>query len=290
MTLPARTLRILVVEDHIATASALAKTLLRHGFAVATSASARAALQVIRQQPFDLLITDIGLPETNGWDLFRELRAVQPELRAIALTGYAYPQDRLRSAQAGIQLHLTKPVTTDQLRAAIVQLFPELTETLADESGKWKPPGPGVPPIGRSRAHGYGGGMKLLYLEDDRRDVELLELQLGQDEPDCEITPVADRAAFVAALQSGGYAGILSDSGVHDLFGADAVNLARSLSPGLPYVFLCGTMSEAKRADLLAAKPDGIFSKDRPEDVGLAIGLLRKLGGERGGTASGANP
>ena len=126
--------------------------------------------------------------------------------------------------------------------------------------------------------------MRVLYLEDDRHDVELLESQLGRDEPDCEITPVEDRATFVAALQGGSYSGILSDSGVHDLFGADAVKLARSLAPGLPYVFLCGTMSDAKRADLAAAHPDGIFSKDRPGDVGLAIGLLRKLSGERPGS------
>jgi CheY-like chemotaxis protein len=122
--------------------------------------------------------------------------------------------------------------------------------------------------------------VKLLYLEDDRHDVELLQMNCQQDEPDCEITAVADRGAFVAALQSGRYAGILSDSGVHDRTGPEAVKLARQIAPALPYVFICGTMAAAKRADLLAAKPDGIFSKDRPEDTGLAIALLRKLSGE----------
>src|SRR5690349_7703830 len=125
MTLPDRALRILVVEDHPATARALARTLLQHGFAVATAATAKAAVAVARQQPFDLLITDIGLPEKNGWELFRELKAVQPHLSAIAFTGYAYPQDIQRSVDAGIQLHLNKPATMEQLQAAIVQLFPE---------------------------------------------------------------------------------------------------------------------------------------------------------------------
>ena len=290
MTAPERVLRILVVEDHPATARALAKTLLRFGFAVATSATARAAVHVARQQPFDLLITDIGLPEKNGWELFQELRAVQPNLRAIALTGYAFPQDRQRSADAGIQLHLVKPATTEQLQAAIMQLFPEQAAAFAGRSNNPIPPTPGISPIGQGRKRWYGGGMRLLYLEDDRHDVELLEMQLGHDAPDCEITPVEDRATFVAALQSGGYAGILSDSGVHDLFGSDAVKLARSLAPGLPYVFLCGMMSDAKRADLLAANPDGIFSKDRPGDVALAVGLLRKLGGERASDVNGPNP
>ena len=92
---------------------------------------------------------------------------------------------------------------------------------------------------------------------------------------------VSDRLAFLKALESGDFAGILSDSAVHDLVGPDAVRVARLVAPMMPYVFYCGTMSATKRADLLAAKPDGIFSKDRPEDLGMAIDLLRKLSGGR---------
>jgi len=113
--------------------------------------------------------------------------------------------------------------------------------------------------------------VKLLYLEDDPHDVELLQLLCLQQEPDCEITAVGDRMAFIAALESGQYVGILSDSGVHDLAGPDAVRVARSLAPAVPYLFFCGTMGETKRATLLAAHPDGIFSKDRPEDIGLQL-------------------
>jgi CheY-like chemotaxis protein len=254
MTTPDRTLRILLVEDHVATASALARTLLRHGFAVAPANSATAALAVARQQAFDLLITDIGLPEKNGWELFRELRKIQPTLQAIAVTGYAYPQDVQRSTDVGIPVHLVKPATIQQVLAAIARLFPAQTERTT---------------------------LRLLYLEDDVHDVELLQLACEQADADCAINAAMSRASFLTGLQSGRFDGILSDSGVHDLLGADAVRLARSLAPGLPYVFLCGMMSDAKRADLLAAKPDGIFSKDRPEDTGLAIALLRKLSGER---------
>lgn len=139
MTTPDSTLRILLVEDHVATASALAKPLLRHGFAVATAATARAALEVAQLQPFDLLITDIGLPEKNGWELFRELRKIQPKLAAIALTGYSYPRDVQRSAEVGIHIHLTKPTTMQQLQAAIVQLFPEQTAVFTDSKGRAKP-------------------------------------------------------------------------------------------------------------------------------------------------------
>lgn len=139
MPMPERALRILLVEDHVATASALAKMLLRHGFAVASAGTAPAALAVAQLQPFDLLITDIGLPEKNGWELFRELRKVQPKLLAIALTGYGYPEDVRRSEAEGIQLHLIKPTTMQQLQAAILRLFPDQADLFTDSQGRPRP-------------------------------------------------------------------------------------------------------------------------------------------------------
>jgi CheY-like chemotaxis protein len=127
---------LLIVEDHAATAGALARTLRRTGFGVTTAANAEAALAAARQQNFDLLITDIGLPEKNGWVLFRELRALQPHLRAIALTGYGYAQDLQRSAEAGIQVHLTKPTTMQQIEKAIVQMFPDSAAAFTDHDNR----------------------------------------------------------------------------------------------------------------------------------------------------------
>lgn len=130
--MPGPTLRILLVDDHAATAGALAKMLARHGFAVTAATSADAALQAGAKTKFDLLITDIGLPEKNGWELFRELRALQAHLVAIALTGYGYAADVRRSEEVGIQIHLTKPTTMQQIEAAIGQLFPQHAGTFAD--------------------------------------------------------------------------------------------------------------------------------------------------------------
>jgi CheY-like chemotaxis protein len=273
MTSPDRTLRILLVEDHVATASALARTLLRHGFAVAPANTARAALEVARLQSFDLLITDIGLPEKNGWELFRELRKLQPGLVAMAVTGYAYARDVQRSTDLGIPVHLVKPATIQQVLTAIAQLFPD---RVPDSARRFVAAEPlATAPDRRVDRRTF----ELLYLEDDVHDVELLQLACKQNEPDCVVTAAMSRADFIASLQSGRFDGILSDSGVHDLFGAEAVQLARGLTPALPYVFLCGVMNETKRMELLAARPDGIFSKDEPADTGRAIALLRSLRG-----------
>lgn len=139
MTTPDRALRILLVEDHVATASALAKMLLRHGFAVTPAATAPAAIAAAQAQPFDLVITDIGLPEKNGWELFRELRQVQPRLAGIALTGYGYPADVRRSEEVGIQAHVTKPTTMPKLQAAILKLFPNQAAQFTDADGQPRP-------------------------------------------------------------------------------------------------------------------------------------------------------
>lgn len=137
--MPEHPLRILLVEDHTATASALARTLQRQGFAVASASSARAALEAAATQTFDLLITDIGLPEKNGWELFGELRKLQPRIVAIALTGYGYPADMRRSEAAGIAIHLTKPTTMQHLQSAIVKLFPKQAAAFTDAQGRPKP-------------------------------------------------------------------------------------------------------------------------------------------------------
>lgn len=266
MNQPECPLRILLVEDHVATVSAMAKALLRQGFAVTPATSAGAAWEAALRQPFDLLITEIGLPQKNGWELFRELRRLRPELLAIAVTAYAYPEDVQRSKDVGFQAHLIKPATFQQVMTAIRKLFPaSRLQTSLDGSAA----APSAPV--RSRP------LRVLHLEDDQRDIELLQLACEQSDPDCELTAASSRAAFQRGLQSGFFDGILSDSSVPDLSGVEAVRLARKLAPGLPYVFICGTMDPRNHWDLVAANPDGIFSKDKPEDAALAINLIRKM-------------
>ncbi len=77
-------------------------------------------------RPPDIIISDIGMAEEDGYELMRKVRALPPEqgglVPAIALTGYATPKDRERALAAGYQLHLAKPVESEDLVAAIVSL------------------------------------------------------------------------------------------------------------------------------------------------------------------------
>ena len=117
--------RILLIEDHAATGRTLAKMLSRRSYIVQSAANCREAITAYRAQPFDLVISDVGLPDGDGWSLLESLRQINPEVRAIAVTGYGSDADISRSSAAGFYVHLTKPVTMEQLEAAMRSLLPE---------------------------------------------------------------------------------------------------------------------------------------------------------------------
>ncbi len=111
-------LRLLVVEDHAYTARILARILRSSGYTVRTANTAADALRLAADEPFDLLVSDIGLPDATGYDLMRQLR-LQYNLAGIAMSGYGMEEDTRRSAEAGFSEHLVKPVKVAQLEESI---------------------------------------------------------------------------------------------------------------------------------------------------------------------------
>jgi CheY-like chemotaxis protein len=114
-------MRILLVENHADTATATGRLLTRHGHAVRTASTAGEAVALCEREPFDLLITDIGLPDSDGWELVQKLRG-KCVPRAIALTGYGMAADLEKSRVAGFDAHLTKPVQMTTLLEAVSRL------------------------------------------------------------------------------------------------------------------------------------------------------------------------
>ncbi|HEX8309803.1 MAG TPA: PAS domain-containing protein [Chthoniobacteraceae bacterium] len=113
-------LRLLIVEDHEATLSVLTRLLVRAGHSVMSASSVTTALEAARGATFDLVLSDIGLPDGSGLTLMQELRD-RYGLRGIALTGYGQEEDQRRSHEAGFVAHLTKPIEIDQLRQALAE-------------------------------------------------------------------------------------------------------------------------------------------------------------------------
>jgi len=129
LTVDLDAIRLLVVEDEADTLEFLRRLLTTHGATVLTAASAAEALSLARDERPDLLISDIGLPEMDGYDLIQRVRRqASPgrDIPAIALTAYARSEDRTRALRAGYQAHIAKPVEPNELLAMIAS-FVELT-------------------------------------------------------------------------------------------------------------------------------------------------------------------
>jgi PAS domain S-box-containing protein len=123
----AKNIRILLVEDHEPTRTTLAGLLVRRRYQVAEAGTVAEARELAGKRSFDLLITDIGLPDGNGYDLMSEL-AKKNQLRGIALTGYGMEHDVARSENVGFDAHLTKPVRIQSLEAALAEVATKRVE------------------------------------------------------------------------------------------------------------------------------------------------------------------
>lgn len=109
---PAQDLRILVVEDHDDTAASLSMLLRLNGYEVEVAVDGPSALEAVKDSSPDVVLLDIGLPKMNGWLVAKQIREQDVWKRPllVAVTGYGTQADRLRSQEAGIDLHLVKPV------------------------------------------------------------------------------------------------------------------------------------------------------------------------------------
>ncbi len=114
--------RILLVEDHAPTLDVLTRLLTRAGHHIIPAQSVEAAKLAASAADYDILISDLGLPDGTGLELIAALREVRPDLQAIALSGYGMEDDLRRTREAGFAAHLVKPIDFDQLRAALHKL------------------------------------------------------------------------------------------------------------------------------------------------------------------------
>jgi CheY-like chemotaxis protein len=109
--------RILLVDDNEDARDLLSGLLELQGFRIESAPDAQGALEIAARFVPEIVILDLGLPEVDGWELARQLRKVEglAAVRIVALTGYGSERDRERSREAGIDVHLLKPIEIAQL-------------------------------------------------------------------------------------------------------------------------------------------------------------------------------
>jgi CheY-like chemotaxis protein len=117
--------KVLAVDDQQDTLDLMTLALLRYGADVRVASSAAAALDTIVEWKPNVIVSDIGLPEMDGYDFIRALRKIEDEgtrIPAIALTGYAGAVDESKALTAGYELHFSKPINLNELALAIAKL------------------------------------------------------------------------------------------------------------------------------------------------------------------------
>ena len=114
--------RILLVEDHEDTLRMMQQLLTMFGYVVQTASSVKVARELAETSTFDLVISDIGLPDGTGLDVMRHLRTRQG-IKGIALSGFGMEEDLRRSREAGFSRHLTKPVNLQTLQQTIDEVL-----------------------------------------------------------------------------------------------------------------------------------------------------------------------
>lgn len=120
-------MKILVIDDEADARELINEVLVQCKAHVLTAASAGEGIEILKSQRPDLVISDIGMPEWDGYELIRAIRSLSAanggQTPAIALSAFAHEDDRMRAMTAGYQVHLAKPVESHQLIAAIGDLI-----------------------------------------------------------------------------------------------------------------------------------------------------------------------
>jgi CheY-like chemotaxis protein len=123
LTLP--DISVLVVDDDSDALGLVREILESAGARVRTATSARSALASIEESVPDVMVSDLGMPGMDGYELIRRIRQMEAparELPTAALTAYARSEDRAKALQVGFEMHLSKPIDPSELIAAVASL------------------------------------------------------------------------------------------------------------------------------------------------------------------------
>jgi len=132
---------VLVVEDNPDTRDVTEHVLLRYGATVLPAGSAIAALRIVEASPPDVLLSDIGLPETDGYALLKKIRELERRKRlaiipAAAVTAFTSAEDLRKSVAAGFRMHISKPFDIDDLITTVASLAGRATHVSPGDQAK----------------------------------------------------------------------------------------------------------------------------------------------------------
>lgn len=126
-----RVRRVLVVDDEENTRLALTRLLSREGYQVRTASNGNEALCQLRNNPAELIITDLNMPEMNGLTFLRELNREHPMSNVIMITAFGEVESYLEALNLGVFEYINKPIRLEELKKVMGKIFPD---TLSEPS------------------------------------------------------------------------------------------------------------------------------------------------------------
>lgn len=126
---------ILIVDDEPAMGELLGKVLSRRGYLTFIANSASKAIAIFENQPIDLVISDLDLPQINGFQLMGQIKAIQPEVPVVLMTSFGDHEQGLRAHEKGACYFLSKPLNMDTIIGCIESLLFGLESSAAQPSG-----------------------------------------------------------------------------------------------------------------------------------------------------------
>jgi CheY-like chemotaxis protein len=116
--------RVLLVDDQYDTTRTLSLLLRASGYQVETAATVASALELAAAKSFDIMVSDIGLPDATGYELMEQIRSLYG-IKGIALTGHGMDDDLRQSRESGFAAHVLKPVDVEELEKIMARLLTE---------------------------------------------------------------------------------------------------------------------------------------------------------------------
>ncbi len=217
-------MRILLVDDNTDVREAVADLLERDGHHVSAFSEGRLALSSYRPGHFDCLITDLGMPDFDGWEFARELRAIDATVPLILMSGWRSEITDEQVQAHGVSAVLPKPCTPSGLRDAIASL------TTAASAGMRQAPRPAA-----TGKMGAPAAMRVLVVDDQELFAEALADRLRLD--GYEVTTALSGQAGIRAAESEDFHLAIVDLGLPDISGAEVARQIRGF-PYSPYVVL----------------------------------------------------